>query len=321
MSEPSTELELAMEQLKRLYVATKAIKDDVLPQNPKLFSVMAEGSLRSIRELQREIEELSGVSLATEHEAELWLSVVGRGIQWPDTPSSVLTAFIDSLRKGVQSVAEGAKPQNITNLRSACDFHVVALKAGSMRFGMRMPIIDVPGDASGEIAERSLHELVGAAAWTASRRDYTSLERDLPDKRHRRNVLNALKMLVPRQHGGVDYIELTGRVVPKGKPVRLASKSQDRIDAAIDRTAEEQTVKFSGELREIDLDKRSFILRHPDQLQMKCNFDDQLLESATHALGRKVVVTGTRIHKGGQREHSPLKVVTIQILEEEQGTP
>ena len=50
------ELRQTFEQLERMQRALASLRDDVLPVNPRLFAVMAEGPLDYIREFHDDLE-------------------------------------------------------------------------------------------------------------------------------------------------------------------------------------------------------------------------------------------------------------------------
>lgn len=66
------QLDLALEQLNRMYRALAAIKHEVLPVSEQRFALMAEGPLEEIRRLEESIGAYSGKSTA------ISLQVVGR---------------------------------------------------------------------------------------------------------------------------------------------------------------------------------------------------------------------------------------------------
>ena len=51
-------------QLQRMYRALAALRTDVLPVNPKLFALMAEGPMEDIRRLQADIDDYTGFAQA-----------------------------------------------------------------------------------------------------------------------------------------------------------------------------------------------------------------------------------------------------------------
>jgi len=56
MIKNDAELRQTFEQLERMQRALATLRDDVLPVNPRLFAVMAEGPLDYIREFHDELE-------------------------------------------------------------------------------------------------------------------------------------------------------------------------------------------------------------------------------------------------------------------------
>lgn len=56
MIKNESELRQTFEQLERMQRALASLRDDVLPVNPQLFALMAEGPLDYIREFHDELE-------------------------------------------------------------------------------------------------------------------------------------------------------------------------------------------------------------------------------------------------------------------------
>ena len=75
-----------------------------------------------------------------------------------------------------------------------------------------------------------------------------------------------------------------------------------------------------GDLREIDLDHCSFVLRNLETregevLQVECQFLEELLEAAKDALDKRVRVSGSRPIDEGRRARA-LMVSRLEILDE-----
>jgi hypothetical protein len=60
------ELRQATQQLEHIFVALADTKAHVYAKNPSLFALLAEGPLKTIDELQSEIDEFTGRKLALE---------------------------------------------------------------------------------------------------------------------------------------------------------------------------------------------------------------------------------------------------------------
>ena len=100
------QLDQAVERLGRMYRAMAALRAEVLPVNARQFALMAEGPVDEIQRLQAQIDAYTGREAAEGYDADVWLRLYGRDIEWPEVPTSVLTAILDAFRKGVQMVAQ-----------------------------------------------------------------------------------------------------------------------------------------------------------------------------------------------------------------------
>jgi hypothetical protein len=169
---------------------------------------------------------------------------------------------------------------------------------------------------SGEagVGERALQEFLSVASWAASEDGVEELESRVADAQQRRVFLNAPRGLLPRSRGTVAYVEISGARLKAGESLRFTKQTQHRIDVAIDRAVAETVETHEGDLREIDLDKRSFTLRNIGDLQeVPCSFAEDLLEVAKEAPDRRVRVTGTRRPPEGRRA-SLLQITRLEIL-------
>jgi len=100
------QLDQAVERLGCMYRAMAALRAEVLPVNARQFALMAEGPVDEIQRLQAQIDAYTGREAAEGYDADVWLRLYGRDIEWPEVPTSVLTAILDAFRKGVQMVAQ-----------------------------------------------------------------------------------------------------------------------------------------------------------------------------------------------------------------------
>lgn len=318
-------MQQAIEQLARLYEGLASLRREFEATNPRNFATLAEGHLDEIRRLQRQLDEYAGAIAVDENAAPLWLRVVGPNIEWQSAPTSVLTSILDALRKGVQSVAEmiltgGLTTRPTATLKRSADFRIVALAPGSLRVGVRLPSEE--GEVPTAVA-RALSEYLEAAAWVGSEEPEEQLEDRVPDEARRRLLLTEVARLVPRDRGQVEQVELSGALLRKTRvagAITLSRRGKTRIDGALDRLPQHRVETHVGDLREIDLDKYSFVLRNLDTyadeiLQVECQFLPELLEAAKDALDKRVRITGNRAVDEARRAR-PLLVSRLEILDE-----
>jgi hypothetical protein len=70
MISTAEQLDQTFGQLQRMYRALAALRAEVLPANPKLFALMAEGPMEDIRRLQSDIDAYTGLAQAQELSAQ-----------------------------------------------------------------------------------------------------------------------------------------------------------------------------------------------------------------------------------------------------------
>ncbi len=88
-----------------------------------------------------------------------------------------------------------------------------------------------------------------------------------------------------------------------------------RLQQEVSAYAGENCVEtYIGEIREIDLDEQSFILRNASEVH--CAFDDEFLDAAKEALDRLVTVTGVRRIAEGRHTSHPLRIIRLEIMDE-----
>jgi hypothetical protein len=318
-------LQLALEQLGRVYETIASLRTEHPEATESWIAILAEGWIDQAHQLHREIADYTGATALEEAQAELWLAVKGRGIGDGVGPASILTALLDAFRKGVQAVTEflhaGQLARRPTSaVKDACDWQVVALTAGSLKVGIRLP--DAPEqmamwDGIVPDVHRAVRDFLDVAAWAAADQDPQALASQFPEPAKRRVLLNAVKPFVPRPRGTVESVTVSGRAAPFAEPIVLTRAASQRIDRAIDLTTAAQVEDHVGDLREIDLDNLTMTIRNAEDVwEVRCTFDESLLEAAMEALDRRVKVSGSREVAAGRRVSPTLHVFRLEIIDE-----
>jgi hypothetical protein len=239
------QLNQAVERLGPMYRAMAALRAEVLPVNAKQFALMAEGPVDEIRRLQAQIDAYAGREAAEEYDADVWLRLYGRDIEWPEVPTSVLTVVLDAFRKGVQVVAQLISSGQVTTrprreLRRACDMRVVAFRLGSLRVGLRLPDqaeVEFAASREKSLGHQALVAYLNVAAWVSSEGDLPDPVQQIKHAQKRQLLLNALKPLVPRPRGDVEGVEISSRLIPDGRTIRLTRAVYRRLIQAVDQPA------------------------------------------------------------------------------------
>lgn len=324
-----TEYRQTQKALDLMRQAVVAIKREHYPHNKQAFAFQSAEPLEQITKLQAELDVYDGIADAQEAQADLWMRIEGRNIHWPQADTSVLTEFLDRLRKSLQQIAEFAHQGNLSTrptgeIKDACSLELLALQSGSLRVGVTIPKPDLYAE-NAEV-KRELYQqantalgefLKGAAA--LSNPDESVMETSFPEIEKRRVVLNAIKNLVPRQRGRVSRVEFSGMKVASRTPLSLTKESLGRLDRAILATIVEQAITVEGYLREIDLDELRCQIRDPENTNVwRCEFTEDMLETACQALDHRVQAVGTKQTSSSRsRKTSPIHLISLEIVEPE----
>jgi hypothetical protein len=312
----AAQLHQSILQLGRMYDALATLRERTGGQGQ--FHVLAEGPLDEIRVLEQSIAEYSGRREAEDSAAQVWIRITGPDIAWPEAPTSVVTNFLDTFRRGVQACTEWLESGHLSTrptagILRASDLRVVGMQAGSLIIGVRLPEPD--HDASTIRVNEALSTYLRVAAWAGSEEDADDLEDAVPDPALRRTILTYVKQLAPRPRGGVETVELYGRAMPGRQRVALTRAAHSRIDEAIHISVNETVEEHVGEVREIDLDNMTFRLTSNDGTYINCRFTPDQYPTASQALDRRVRLSGSRRREGGRSR--PSLTVAWLVIEDE----
>lgn len=251
---PQSKLQVAFEQLQRMHQALADLRANVLPRDPKLLKLMAEGTVAQIRDLQFQIDLESGVLAAQQAESDIWVKAEGVEVEWPRARSSVLTAVLDSLRKGIQNAAghligagaAGGRP--LEALKQACDLEVFVLQPGSLMAGLKLPeVVDAREPVDSEKVKQAVEDYLRAAAWASSDEGIDTLDREFEDESYRKLLLAEVKRLAPRNSGSLEAVQLSGKRIAPSVDARLTRTTARRIREAIYRDTEHPPARLRGE--------------------------------------------------------------------------
>ncbi|HEV3111473.1 MAG TPA: hypothetical protein VGY99_13360 [Candidatus Binataceae bacterium] len=340
------QLDQAVKRLGRMYSALASSRTDLSSRNFKTFALMAEGPLNQIRQLEAEIAEYSGAIEARATEADVWIR-----IDSSESTHAIsvlrLCATLNGFRLGILDIAtyfaksDSYAGVKASRLRDACDFRVIASEMGSLRLGLEIHKPDSTAGHNGSNLEdtlvaRALASYLEVASIISS--SAKSLSRIRPVNHGpelEEALLRAVNRLVPRD----GTIELYGRLVVTG-PVRLTRDAKLWIDERLDRDAPERSerpqevpslpdrglvidesvrqklfqgipVTVQGELRRVDLDASSILVRHSEgNRDYECRFEPRLLDKVREAIGREV-----KLHLRAAGPNRPFEPVVVADLE------
>ena len=235
-----------VELLGGMYRALAAIKERELPEHPALYAVLAEGALVQIQEFTRQLDDITGVTLALERQSDIWLRLEGSQESGVDLPARVLSACLNTLQTGVWNIAvaltsrihtEDSRSQFLEDLRRACDLYMMTLPSGGGQIGLRLPLLEeLTGDYDSlrwqeatSAAQRAVEELMGAAAWLATSNSPEPAQEPQTDTQGRRPALETLHQLLQLEAGEIQTLQITGRHCPIGQPIRIVAQPTARL--------------------------------------------------------------------------------------------
>ncbi len=313
------DLRQALDAISNLRLALASLRRNVGSVNTTNFCVLAEGPIDELTRIEADVDAYLGLD---EARAPLWVRVEGEGIDAGNAPTSVMTAILNSFRKGLQAATEhlvtgrlSARPT--AAVQQAVDVRLTALAPGSLRLGLSIQGVE-GDDALSRAVVKSLDEYLAVVEWAATGPDLADQDRELalriPDKTRRRLLLNLVLQLAPRTRGIVENVEFSGRAVKAQRPLGLSRASREHLAAALDRIESSVAEDHIGRLRELDLDKLTGVVRS-QKVELPCEFAEELMTSAQEALGRPVRVIGNRSEATGRRR-TTLFVTRLEILDE-----
>lgn len=316
------ELELVREQLERVEAALYSIKRDVLPRSAPKFRLMAEGYFDQINELRRQIDDYLGVTALGEAQADLVIELSGVSVLLGEARVSLVTRTLDTFRRGLQElmVIEGGDTGTATGgrrkswIEKLCDPPLIGVAPGSVRICLGEPRTDARlfNEDERQMYHTTLRRLVEGLAWASG------LETDVPQYNEKswHAVLSVVRKLVPPRDGDVEQISFEGRVLGLGRRYGLTKATRQRVDTEIRRvTTTQEYNEVEGIIREVDLDKRIFILRErPDgRPELPCEYDELSEGDVKVNLDARVLVSGL-LRTTGKAKRQVMDVENIEPL-------
>jgi|GEM_PF-1909601 len=329
------QLALVREQLGRAERALKAISDEVRPVNESRFLLMAESYVDMIEELRGEIDAYLGLQAVRQSQTELILSLEGPGIRLGDTPASLVTRVLDSLRRGLQLVVEAAESGSSTGqargavartagrrkrwIEELCDLPLVGVAPGSVQVQLGEPAslsTGLLGDEDREFYQYVISLLRDGLACATGQATAEQLPVEL-----RQPVLHAVRKLVPTPRGALDAITISGRAIGTGKDYRVTREARGRLDQEVRRvTATAEITSEEGIIREVDLDQNTFMLRdrRGGAPELPCEYADGDEEDVKSFLDKRVIVNGT-LRTSPKANRQTMDVEVIEAIGVEEG--
>lgn len=274
------------------------LKEKLLPEREEQYKAMAAVYVRKIIELREEIEKYIGMdNVLIEHD-DINIHMVGPSIGYGKIPIRLFSDYLDNLRMSVKrnyGIIYNKKkvPKDICLLT---DFTLNQVAKGSVNISLSIPTEQCTFFDDMKLTE-SLNiyfKLLKNISAGESINDIITSNKIDNDKLVRL-LQNILKIMPDDKN--IKNIDISGRVIGNENKIYLNHESKKNILKKIsDINLEEKNISITGVIREVDLDKLTFLLREVETSektnQIKCFIVNDEIENLGEYLNSKVKVAG-----------------------------
>ena len=323
------EYQVVREQLTRAETALESLRREVFPQNPRMYRMMSESYVDTILDLRGQVDSYLEISHVPEN-ADLVISLQGSGVGLGRTSAALVTRFVDTFRKGLQSVVEIVesvdRPPTARRrerwIEEICDLPFVGVVPGSVKILLGEPNSQgLFKDEEKKSFSDAMDLLFQGLEWADTTRASSGDERfeGLPEET-KQSLLALLTRLLPPRSGDVEQITFGRRQSTETSSSEISTsvltrRSRERIREKVEQlTHDLKVVELEGLIRGVDLDNQTFTLRErPDQQpDLTCEYGKELEDSVKEYLDSRVTVAGT-LETSRKTKHSKLSVDRIEI--------
>ncbi|UVL17606.1 hypothetical protein LOY42_17035 [Pseudomonas sp. B21-023] len=251
-------------------------------------------SLESLDDVPLQFKPEPHATLCPEHMPLLSYRLIGPGLKEGAVPASVIARAVNSpasalkkiLEVVTQSVSQG-RPEE--SFRRSYDLPATRFAYNSFEVSFSIPNSDQLDLQTSPIDTyaQSAHVLESGLSWLVER---SGNEPEI-------SILEALRDLTPPTHGQVESAEIRGQLIKNNQVIRLNRHHRKFISETLARhlTQKHQLVKTSGQIRELDKDNLTFILRgRPNgEAELKCAFNDSLYDDVVEHFASEVNISVT----------------------------
>lgn len=303
-------------QIEKLGDALSVLKEKLLPNRGEQFKAMASGYINKIRELREEIDEFTGMSIFNIPPKDINIHLIGPTIGYGNAPISIISQYLNNFRKSLQIIYSALNkisyktnpPKEITN---ACDFSLLAFNKGSVNISLGLPMQQLNFLNLNSDINNSVDFYFSVLKWANSsfKEDEINIDSDIRDK----TLISIIKTLPDDKN--IKEITFSGDIIKSYGKI-IVNKNTKRIirDLLTKPDTNEEKVTLEGRIREVDLDRESFILRdikNSDFNQITCNMSKAVAEQPKDYLDSSVMITGFK-----KEGNNSIDVKLIEIMED-----
>lgn len=288
----------AENRIRKLESIIASLKDELLPEREEQFKVMSKVYVKKIIELREEIEAYIGMDLILVERKDINIHIKGPTIDYGSAPISVISAYLENFRKTIQRIYGIVNDVDIKTrvpsfISKLTDFRLVSYVPGSINFSLSFPDrqLNMFDDIS---IDTSIEMYFDILKWISGDMESSKKIEMINEEKLEKLLINVLKTLPDDKN--ISSIEFFGGNIDK--KIYINNRSKDVIINAIKRIeSEEKLLKYKGCIRELDLDKLTFLLRNIDDSgikQLKCQITEENIDDIKTYFDSDVIVTGVK---------------------------
>lgn len=293
----------AENRIKKLEAIISSLKEELLPEREEQFKIMAKVYVKKIIELREEIEVFTGMDLLIVERKDINIHIKGPSINYGAAPISVISNYLDSFRKAMQKIYSIMNNIEIKTrvpiiISELTDFRLNAYQPGSINLSLSLPekqtglFEDMDIYSSIDIYFKLLEWLGND---TDDKKILDEYINNLDKNKLEKLLINILKTLPDNKN--IDSIEFYGNSIKSEKKIYVNHESRNKIKEKLNtNTNEEQIAEYRGCIRELDLDRQTFLLRNiegKEVKQIKCILNENIADDIKNYLDTNVLIVGT----------------------------
>lgn len=266
-------------------------------------------------------------------ESDLLLRLEGPAINRENPRVSIITGVFKKVRTQVANVAKAIAQlsESKRTVPREMDLGLSAYARGSLILGFTLPSASEIEEAHGgqmsllgeqdplyQAAKQAIRTIGVVTQHVTEDQPLEELAKAIPDAKVRDVALAAVKELTPTGRQGIDSVIISGKDIGGLDRTPLTPNVREAVSAKLEHPViGQESAKFIGDVREIDLDARRFELRHIENMTVnvvRCSYTNQTDDEAAEWLNKHIRVVGN-VERDQTGKARLLDIVSLEVLD------
>ena len=273
-----------------------SLKTKLLPKREEQYKAMAAVYVRKIREFREQLDEYTGIELFNIKKADINIHIEGPMINYGSAPISIISLYLNNFKKTMQNIYTDINKINYKRrlpkfISDLCDFHLSDLQPGSINLSLSYPSSQTCFIESNS-AEKSVDTYFNILKWIYF--DDDIYIKDIDDDMKEKLLINMIRTLPDDKV--INKITFYGSALKSEEKIIVNKSTKQKIIKILNRDENNiKKVAIKGCIRELDLDKLTFMLRNVEEYhksEVKCKITTDKIEDLKEYLNTKVIING-----------------------------